>query len=59
MTFDFINGCRQHLFLVSHSEHGVRQPVAERIIVLELLEMLGVVGDERGDDPLGRPGLEP
>ncbi len=31
--------------LVGHAENGVRQPVAEGIVVLELLEQLGVVGE--------------
>jgi hypothetical protein len=40
--------------LISDPENGIRQPVAEGIIVLELLEELRVVGEKRGDDALER-----
>ena len=39
---------------VGHPKNRVREPAAEGIVVLELLEELGVVFEQRGDDALER-----
>ena len=40
------------LLLISHTEDGVAQPFLERRVVAELLEQLGVVGQEVDHDAL-------
>lgn len=42
------------LLLISHAEDGVAQPFLERRVVAELLEQLGVVGQEVDHDALQR-----
>lgn len=42
------------MFLLCNAENRIRQPAAERLVVLELFEELGVVGEECGDDALER-----
>ena len=41
-------------FVIGYPENRVRQPVAERFIVLELLEKLGIIGEKRRDDTFKR-----
>jgi hypothetical protein len=43
---------RSKSFLVRHSKDRVRQPAAERVVVLELFEELGVILEHRRDHPL-------
>ena len=48
----FVSGEALNSSFVCHTEDGVRKPVAEGFVVLELLEELRVVFEHRGEDAL-------